>query len=154
MRGALCPSHSASIPLLPFANILLPVVGDRYNRTMQPNTNAPSEILVVEDDVLLRMALAMELRSAGFNVAEARDGDEAITLLRSGKTYGLVIADTDLPGEIDGAALDTWLRKEKPDVKIIIVSRYATTRRGSDDFAKPFNLRRLVLDAKQLLGQS
>jgi DNA-binding response OmpR family regulator len=112
---------------------------------------SPNDILIVEDDVLLRMALAEELRAAEFNVLEARDGDEALKILESRKTVGLVIADADLPGRIDGVALDDWLRRAIPDVKLILVSRYETTRRGNAGFAKPYNVHALVRSAKELL---
>jgi len=114
--------------------------------------SSPSEILVVEDDVLLRMALAAELRAAGFNVLEARDGAEAVKILESRTSVGLVIADADLPGAIDGVALDHWLRRVIPDAKVILVSRYETTRRGNAGFAKPFNVRALVRSAIELLA--
>ena len=114
--------------------------------------SSPSEILVVEDDVLLRMALAAELRAAGFAVLEARDGDEAVTILKSLKSVGLVIADADLPGAIDGVALDEWLRRASPHVKLMLVSRYETTRRGTPGLAKPFNVQALVRSAKELLA--
>ncbi len=113
---------------------------------------SPADILVVEDDVLLRMALAAELRAASFNVLETRDGEEALKMLQSRESIGLLIADADLPGKIDGVALDEWLRNTSPHVKLILVSRYETTRRGNAGFAKPFNLQALVRSAKELLG--
>ena len=113
---------------------------------------SPADILVVEDDVLLRMALAAELRAASFNVLETGDGEEALKMLQSRESIGLLIADADLPGKIDGVALDEWLRNTSPHVKLILVSRYETTRRGNAGFAKPFNLQGLVRSAKELLG--
>lgn len=117
---------------------------------IEAETDRPTDILVVEDDVLLRMALAGELRSAGFNVVEARDGEEALTILLTANNIGLVIADADLPGAMDGIGLDNWLRQTGPHVNVMLVSRYETTR-GGPAFAKPFNLQVLVRSAKELL---
>ncbi len=121
--------------------------------TAQTDDDPPTvaSILIVEDDVLLRMALADELRTAGFTVIEARDTDEALVILQTPNAIGLVIADVDLPGQLGGVGLDSWLRQESPHVKVILVSRYETTRGGSVGFAKPFNMRALVLSAKELL---
>jgi DNA-binding response OmpR family regulator len=105
---------------------------------IETDADPPTDILVVEDDVLLIMALAGELRSAGFNVIEARDGEEALTILLTANNIGLVVADAD------------WLRQTGPHVNVMLVSRYET-RRGSAAFAKPFNLQVLVRSAKELL---
>jgi CheY-like chemotaxis protein len=62
--------------------------------------------LLVEDEVLIRMMLADELRGRGFNVLEAQNADEALTLLQSGVPVGLVLTDVQLPGSLDGIG---WL---------------------------------------------
>lgn len=108
-------------------------------------------ILVVEDEVLLRVALAEYLRECGFRVYEAGNGTEAITLLKSRKyLIDLVLSDVDMP-DIDGFALAQWINKYRPGLPIRLVSG---DRRKSDAakdlcenepfFAKPCDLKKVV----------
>ena len=80
---------------------------------IETDADPPTDILVVEDDVLLRMALAGELRSAGFNVIEARDGEEALTILLTANNIGLVVADADLRGAMDGIVATNWPSRQR-----------------------------------------
>jgi CheY-like chemotaxis protein len=56
------------------------------------NPKAKSTILVVEDEVIVRLTIAEELRAAGFVVLEAVNASEAITILELGN-IGLVFTD-------------------------------------------------------------
>jgi CheY-like chemotaxis protein len=63
-------------------------------------------ILVVEDEVLVRMMLADQLREAGHRVVEARDADEALELLEhEALDVKVVISDIKMPGSMDGIEL-------------------------------------------------
>ena len=55
-------------------------------------------VLVVEDDQMLRLAVAMMLRNEHFSVIEAPDGTAAIALLRLHKDIDAVLLDIELPG--------------------------------------------------------
>ena len=79
-------------------------------------------ILVVEDEVLIRMMLANELRRHGLNVVEAQNADEALLLLQSRVPVGLVLTDVQLPGSMDGIALARWVRETRPELKVVIAS--------------------------------
>jgi CheY-like chemotaxis protein len=58
---------------------------------------ARNQILVVEDEVLFRHELAQSLRLAGYDVVEARDGEEASVLVRTGTTAAVLITDIRMP---------------------------------------------------------
>ena len=79
-------------------------------------------ILLIEDEVLIRMMLADELRGRGFNVVEAQNADEALTLLQSRVPVGLVLTDVQLPGSMDGIGLARLLRATRPELKVVIAS--------------------------------
>lgn len=64
--------------------------------------NAPVAILVVEDDILVRMIASDILTDAGFRVMEAHDAQEAMTLLEARADVQVVFTDWNMPGEIDG----------------------------------------------------
>lgn len=85
-------------------------------------------ILLVEDEALIRIDLADYLRAAGFqNVLEAGNGDQALAMLGANSAITLVISDVRMPGATDGVALAGWLRANRPDVKVVLVSGHLPT---------------------------
>lgn len=79
-------------------------------------------VLLVEDEPLLRMVMADQLRETGFAVVEARSGDEARILVQSGVRPDAMISDMRMPGTLDGAALTRWVWSHIPDLPVMIVS--------------------------------
>jgi CheY-like chemotaxis protein len=80
-------------------------------------------ILVVEDVVLVRMLLADYLRTSGFGVIEAANGEEAIRVIEAGFPVRAVISDVHMPGAlIDGLDLARWIQHHRPDLKVILAS--------------------------------
>jgi len=99
-------------------------------------------ILVVEDDVLTRVAAGRYLRGCGFAVLEAVNVDEALALLNS-RALDLVFADVKLPGTRNGADLVRIIQKEHPDVKMLMTSGFTSVpvMEGIDLLRKPYILR-------------
>jgi len=84
-------------------------------------------ILVVEDEPLLRLDLAHELRSHGFDVVEAARAAEAIAVLEARDLHiDLLCTDVQMPGEMDGLDLARWTIEHRPDVTVSITSGSAT----------------------------
>lgn len=118
---------------------------------------AQRSILAVEDEVLIRMHLAEELREAGYTVIEAASGDEAVTLLSTVDDVGLVLTDIRMPGSIDGMALALWIRSKFPSIKIALISTevHAETRLEFDAcFTKPVRFDDLMRAVRKLLPQA
>ena len=89
------------------------------NRTAQT-------VLVVEDEVLVRMAISQQLRECGYHVVEATNADEALTVLQKRSvTLHIVLSDVEMPGSMDGVALAKWIRKNRPDLKVILTGSVA-----------------------------
>jgi CheY-like chemotaxis protein len=88
------------------------------------------------------MMLADELRGRGFNVVEAQNADEALTLLQSRVQVGLVLTDVQLPGSMDGIGLARLLRATHPELKVAIASGNISCAPGEDIahafFRKPY----------------
>ena len=84
--------------------------------------NAPVAILVVEDDILVRMIASDILTDAGFRVMEAHDAQEAMTLLEARTDVQVVFTDWNMPGEIDGLGLARLVRRRWPEVGVIVTS--------------------------------
>ena len=78
-------------------------------------------VLVVEDDVLIRMPIAQYLRDCGYKVIEAVNADEAITVLLHQETVvDIVFSDIDMPGSTDGFGLSKWIREHRPGPDVIL----------------------------------
>lgn len=111
-------------------------------------------ILLVEDDVLERMSLADQLRSAGYVVLEAWNADEALDLLNRNGVQ-VVLSDIRLPGRMDGVELAHVIREQNPRIKIVLASGQSfSTRHWFDTdgfFPKPYNAVRLIEHIKRLL---
>ena len=79
-------------------------------------------ILLVEDELLIRMVIGDSLREAGFEVVEAFNGEEAIDALVAGKAIDLVFSDVRMPGSVDGLELLSFVKHRFPDIPVILTS--------------------------------
>ncbi|ABR30327.1 chemotaxis protein CheY [Thermosipho melanesiensis] len=80
-------------------------------------------ILVVEDEDNMRLLITEELEESGYEVDEARNGQEALEKFRS-KDYDLVTVDIEMPG-MNGLEVAGKIREMKKDAKIIILTAYS-----------------------------
>jgi DNA-binding response OmpR family regulator len=104
-----------------------------------------AEILLVEDDATVRETLALNLRSEGYTVHTAEDGETGLRLGRE-LTLDLVVLDVMLP-QLDGLTVCRVLRKESQVPIILLTARGTETDKiiglemGADDYiVKPFSL--------------
>jgi DNA-binding response OmpR family regulator len=105
--------------------------------------------MVVEDDTTLRETLALNLRSEGYDVVEAEDGERGLDLAREA-VPDLIILDVMLP-KLDGLTLCRILRRESRVPIILLTARGTETDKiigletGADDYVvKPFSLGELL----------
>ncbi len=117
-------------------------------------------VLVVEDQVLIRMGIAEFLRSCGFQVVEAGSAEEAIQVLRNEEPIHVVFTDVCMPGSLDGFGLAQWVRRERPGVKVILASGVTRTVQAAGDLcddgslmAKPYDPRQVERRIRLLLAQ-
>ena len=114
-----------------------------------------ARILVVEDEVFIRMDVAERLREAGYTVVEAVNADEAQAILSSSVMIDLVLTDVRMPGSMDGAELAKQIKHANPSVKVIVASGHAVASKaqGSADafFTKPYDFDGLLRKVQQLL---
>ena len=83
---------------------------------------APPLVLVVEDELLVRMNALSLLEEAGFGVLEAGSADEAISLLERRKDIRIVFTDINMPGSMDGLRLAHAIRNRWPPIELILTS--------------------------------
>src|SRR3569832_2416763 len=74
-------------------------------------------VLVVEDTVLVRMAIAAYLRECGYRVIEAATSDEALTVLQSDLNAEVVLSTAQVAGALDAFALSRLVRKIRPQTQ-------------------------------------
>jgi CheY-like chemotaxis protein len=80
-------------------------------------------VLLVEDEVLMRLATAEDLRQAGITVLEAAHADEATMVLAThAAAIGVLLTDIQMPGSMDGAALVRLVRERYPRIRIVVLS--------------------------------
>jgi two-component system, response regulator PdtaR len=113
-------------------------------------------ILVVEDELLIRMDIVNELQDRGFEVLEAADADEAIALLAMNLRIEVLFTDVNMPGSMDGLKLAAAVRDRWPPVKIIVTSGHQNVERSdlpseSLFFTKPYTPDAIAKAAQQLV---
>jgi len=118
-------------------------------------------VLVVEDEILVRMVIAAYLRDGGFDVVEAGNADEAVRVLEASVRVDIVFSDVNMPGSLDGIGLAQWLRRERPGLEIILTSGAAQGVKDASDLcahapilAKPYDYVELVRQFRALLTRA
>lgn len=96
-------------------------VSDAANPSLVASNTIPT-ILVVEDEVLVRLAIADYLRDCGYKVFEAGNVAEAKSVLNADASVDLVFSDVQMPGGETGFDLAVWVRRHYPAIRVIITS--------------------------------
>jgi signal transduction histidine kinase len=117
-------------------------------------------ILVLEDDISVRHVSIRVLRSLGYNVIEAANGDDAQCLIkqRAGEHIDLLLTDVVMP-QMSGRSFADWLRKLRPRTKVLFVSGYLAESLNAGDkidrdtyfLPKPFDPEQLAQTIRQVL---
>lgn len=114
---------------------------------------ARTTVLLVEDNVLIRLSLAEELRAADYVVIEAGNAEEGLSIVRSGTGVDILISDVRMPGAIDGIDLAHTVRKERPAIKLVLVTGQVSQTDGlpvDGVFGKPYDAAKLLTHLKRL----
>jgi DNA-binding NtrC family response regulator len=114
-------------------------------------------ILVVDDEVNIRNALAKMLEKQGHSVMTAGNGDEALARMTAG-SYGLVLLDLRMPG-LDGMGLLRRIKEISPDTEVIVMTAYGSVetaveamKAGAYDYlSKPIDKERFPIMIDQCL---
>jgi len=81
-------------------------------------------VLVVDDDAIVREALAGQIEDWGYSVAQANNGLEALAHLDGGATVDLLISDFAMPG-MNGLTLIQEARRRRPALPVLLLTGYA-----------------------------
>ncbi len=129
------------------------------NSPSKGDLSGSGTVLLVEDEDAVRVFAARALKNKGYDVLEARTGEQAMEMLQEGTPIDLLITDMMMPG-MDGGTLARFVRVERPEVRIILISGYSEeVARGdvvdSPDIhflPKPFSLGQLATKVKDVLA--
>ena len=100
--------------------------------------NEHKTILVVEDEVLIRMTAVAMLEDAGFQVLEAANSAQALDMLAHHDDVSILLTDVRMPGRMDGLGLVAQVQHDHPGIRSIVVSAHATAMQASDAGAVGF----------------
>lgn len=120
---------------------------------MEPKVN----ILIVDDEEIVRESLASWLEEDGYEVKVAENAGRALERLPE-KDWNLAMVDLKMPG-MDGIELMEEIRKVKPETIVIIMTAYATVdtavqamKKGAYDYiVKPFNPEDLSMTIRKII---
>ena len=121
-------------------------------------TEVPAKVLVVEDEMMLRMRAVDIVEDAGFTPIEAVNADEALAILESRSDIELLFTDIQMPGSMDGLKLAHAVHERWPSIKIILVSGKLTPTDAekpthSRFFGKPLEVKQMIAEMQEMIGQ-
>ncbi|WP_374640212.1 response regulator transcription factor [Hydrogenophaga sp.] len=119
-----------------------------------------AQLLIAEDDELLRDALQTQLTQAGHAVAVAEDGQVALDMMTH-SAYDALVLDLGLP-KVDGLEVLRRLRERLPALPVLVLTardgvedRVAGLNAGADDYlTKPFSREELLARLQAILRRS
>jgi two-component sensor histidine kinase len=124
---------------------------------MSTDVTAVPNVLVVEDEMILRMRAVDIVEDAGFFPIEAVNADEAISILESRSDISLLFTDIQMPGSIDGLKLAHAVHERWPSIKIILVSGQTKPSdsekpENSRFFVKPLGVEKMIAELQSMVG--
>lgn len=114
-------------------------------------------ILVIEDEVLIRLAICDYLRGMEYRVVEASTAEEGLRVFRAGEPVEVLFSDIDLGTGMSGLALARWVRRNYPGVRILLTSgvqqdaRETSSLSDAPVFSKPYSQQRLEHHIRRLV---
>jgi CheY-like chemotaxis protein len=123
------------------------------------HSSAVGVILVVEDEMLLRMRVVDMVEDAGYTSVEAVDADEAVAILESRSDIALLFTDIQMPGSMDGLELAHSVHERWPPIKIILVSGQLQLSDSdippdSRFFGKPLEANQMIAEMRDIIGHA
>src|SRR5712691_11897384 len=117
-----------------------------------------AKVLVVEDEMMLRMRAVDIVEDAGFTPIEAVNADDAFAILESRSDIDLLFTDIQMPGTMDGLKLAHAVHERWPSIKIILVSgKLAPDQEdrpaNSRFFRKPVEVREMIAELQGMIGK-
>jgi CheY-like chemotaxis protein len=123
---------------------------------------APSPILLIEDEPSVTAFLRAALERRGYAVVDASSGAEGLEKLDGGN-YSGVISDIRMPGSVNGAEVHAWIQQNRPELctRIILISgdtansdtQALLAQSGTPCIEKPFRVQQLLTIVEKTFGK-
>src|ERR1700753_1789538 len=115
-------------------------------------------VLVVEDEMLLRMRAVDIVEDAGFSPVQAVNADQALSIIESRSDISLLFTDIQMPGSMDGLKLAHAVHDRWPGIKIILVFgqvKPSDAERPADSrfFGKPLAVGQMISELQGMVGE-
>src|SRR6266850_857426 len=115
-------------------------------------------VLIVEDEMMLRMRAVDIVEDAGFTPIEAVNADDALAILESRSDIEMLFTDIQMPGSMDGLKLAFAVHERWPAIKIILVSgqlKLTDKDKPVDSrfFGKPLDVKQMIAEMQDMLGK-
>jgi CheY-like chemotaxis protein len=115
------------------------------------------KVLIVEDEMMLRMRAVDIVEDAGFSPVQAINADQALSILESRSDISLLFTDIQMPGSMDGLKLAHAVHDRWPAIKIILVSGQvnpsdAERPKDSRFFGKPLSDGQMIAELQAMVG--
>ena len=119
----------------------------------------PAVVLIVEDEMMLRMSAVDMVEDAGYTPLEAQDAAEAVAILESRSDVALICTDIQMPGQMDGLGLAHAVHLRWPAIKIIVVSGQLKLQNldlppHSRFLGKPLNAGDVIAEMRDMIGHA
>jgi DNA-binding NtrC family response regulator len=115
-----------------------------------PAGDDPPTIMLVEQDILVRMLLAEYLRGGGYKVIEGVSVEDVLAVLRAGNKVQIIFVELRTGGDIDGFGLASQVRGSYPDIDVILTSGVENAASKASDLCdqgpskKPYHAQELL----------
>jgi CheY-like chemotaxis protein len=119
----------------------------------------PAVVLIVEDEMVLRMRAVDMVEDAGYTPLEAVDAAEAVAILESRSDIALMCTDIQMPGQMDGVGLAHAVHERWPRIRIIVVSGQLNLPHSdlpprSRFFGKPLDAGEVIAEMRDMIGRA
>jgi len=116
------------------------------------------KVLIVEDEMMLRMRAVDIVEDAGFSPVQAVNADQALAILEARADISLLFTDIQMPGSMDGLKLAHAVHDRWPSIKIILVSGQVTpsdAEKPADSrfFGKPLSDVQMIAELQAMVGE-
>jgi DNA-binding response OmpR family regulator len=121
-------------------------------QSLRPGLVGQLVVLIAEDDALISNIMRIVLEAMGMFVLAASDGKQALELSRKFPgTIHALMSDTEMPN-LDGLGLCVQIRRERPEIKVLLMSGTHGPADGIPFLQKPFGVAELKEKIRQLVG--
>jgi signal transduction histidine kinase/CheY-like chemotaxis protein len=135
-------------------------VGEVDAETMPPQAEAGAVVLLVEDELAVRMVVVEVLSDLGYTVLEADNSQTGLRIVETRARIDLLLTDVGLPGGMNGRQLADAAREQRPELKVLFLTGYAESAAvgngrmepGMEVMTKPFDIEKLVAKVEGMIS--